>query len=200
MSARVAAIPRVMDLRVRHDAFSWGIQWFFQLAETEMSAPSNFGRILASVSPEGRWRTPEDQAEAARAHHRILEWLRAMPNNEAGVLQAAYEPRKWPPVVEARVRHLTGIAVRLTSALDDLAPGDRRLQELMDEQKAYELAERCSNPERWADFLDRLQRRAEARLETALNAYLRVRGTGRSVIAGSGWCALTTTPEPRGAR
>ncbi len=198
MRAHVDTTPRVMDLRVRHDALL-EIEWFFQLAETEMSGPSNFGRMLASVSPEGRWRTPEDQAEAARAHHRILEWLRAMPNNEAGVLQTAYEPRKWPTVIGARFRHLTGIAVRLTCALDDW-PEDRRLQEVMDEQKARELAERCSNPERWADFLDRLQRRAEARLETAVNAYVGVRGTGRSVIAGSRWCALTSTPEPRGAR
>jgi hypothetical protein len=122
-----------------------------------------------------------------------------MPNNEAGVLQAAYEPRRWPTVVEARFRHLTGIAVRLTCSLDDW-PEDRRLQELMDEEKAHELASRCSNPERRADFLDRLQRRAEARLETALSAYVRVRGTGRSVIAGSRWCELASAPEPRGSR
>jgi hypothetical protein len=199
MRAHAAAAPgRVIDGRLRHDALL-EIEWFFGLAETEMSAPSNFGRMLASVSPEGRWRTPEDQAEAACAHHRILDWLRAMPNNEAGVLQAAYEPRRWPTIVQARFRHLTGIAVRLTCALDDW-PEDRRLQELMDEQKAHELAKRCSNPERRVDFLNRLQRRAEARLETALNAYLRVRGTRRSVIAGRDWCALTSTPEPRGSR
>jgi hypothetical protein len=72
------------------------VEWYFQLAETEMSEPSNFGRMLASVSREGCRRTPQDQAEAATAHRRILDWLRAMPNNEAGVLQAGYEPRDWP--------------------------------------------------------------------------------------------------------
>ena len=135
---------RVLDARLREDALT-EIEWYFQLAETEMSAPSNFGRMLASVSPDGYWRTPEDQAEAASAHRRVRGWLLAMPNNEAGVLQAAYDPRDWPRAVRVRFRDLAGIAVRLTCALDDW-PEDRRLHELMDAERARQLAERCDDP------------------------------------------------------
>ena len=62
-------LGRVLDARLRQDALT-EVEWYFQLAEAEMSAPSNFGRMLASVSSDGYWRTPEDHAEAATAYRR----------------------------------------------------------------------------------------------------------------------------------
>jgi hypothetical protein len=183
----LAGRGRVLDLHLRHEALA-ELEWYFQVAETEMSAPSNFGRMLASVSPEGYRRTPEDQVEAASAHRRIREWLHAMPNNEAGVLQAAYELRDWPRALRVRFGPLTGIAVRLLSASSEW-PEDRRLQAAMDKARARDLAVRCGEPAREAIFLDRLRRRAEARLETAVSLYLRVRGSGRSVVPGCLWGA-----------
>ena len=180
-------LGRVIDARLREDALT-EVEWYFQLAEAEMSAPSNFGRMLASVSSDGYWRTPEDHAEAATAHRRIRVWLCAMPNNEAGVLQAAYEPREWPRAVRVQFGDLAGIAVRLTCALDDW-PEDRRLQELMDETRARELATRCVDREVEAVFLKRLQARATARLDFAVASYLRVRGISRCVVNNRGWHA-----------
>jgi hypothetical protein len=162
------------------------IEWFFQLAENEMSVPSNFGRILASVSPEGYRRTPEDRVEACTAYRRILGWLRAMPNSEAGVLQAAYEPRPWPwpKAVRVRFEHLAGIAVRLTCALDHW-PEDRGLQQAMDQARALGLAARCSVAGE-SKSLTTLRANAKARLRQAVAAYLAVRGNGPSVIPQGG--------------
>jgi hypothetical protein len=164
------------------------LEWYFQLAETEMTAPSNFGRMLASVSPGGYSRTPEDQAEAAMAHRRILGWLRAMPNNQAGVLQAAFELRELPAVVRIRFGLVTGIAVRLTCSLDAW-PKNRRAQEAMDRARARDLAVMCTRPEKHQAFLEKLDARAHERFDTALAAYLRARGTGRSPIPPSAWRA-----------
>jgi hypothetical protein len=164
------------------------LEWYFQFAETEMTAPSNFGRMLASMSPGGYCRTPEDQAEAAVAYRRILGRLRAMPSNEAGVLQAAFEPREWPAVVRIRFGLVTGIAVRLTCS-PDTWPKDRRAQEAMDNERARDLAGLCARPEQQQTFLETLHARAHARFDTALAAYLRARGRGRSVIPPSAWGA-----------
>ena len=162
------------------------VEWYFQLAETEMGAPSNFGRVLASVGPDGHWRTPEDQAEAVTAYRRIRTWLYAMPNSEAGVLQAAYEPKPWPAALRERFGDLTGIAVRLTCPLKDW-PEDRRLQELMDKARARALDGRCRCPDKEWEFLERLEDRARARFETALAAYLRVRRAARPVLPPHAW-------------
>jgi hypothetical protein len=176
---------RVLDRRLRRDARA-EVEWYFQLAETEMSPPSNFGAMVASVSPGGTWRTPEDQAEAATAHRRIRRWLYAMPNHEAGVLQAAYELRPWPRAVRARFGDLAGIAVRLMSALGDW-PEDRRLQEVMDAGRARELSLCCADPAGGAFFVKGLKASAQTRLDTALASYIGVRGTGLCVVANRGW-------------
>jgi hypothetical protein len=141
---------------------------FFSVAESEM----------------GHWRTPEDHADAALAHRRILGWLRAMPNNEAGVLQATYESRDWPRAVRAEFGRLTGVAVRLTCSLEEW-PEDRRSQEAMDMAKARDLEARCAARRTEARVLESLRRRAERRLAEALGVYLEVRGTGPRVVRAS---------------
>jgi len=177
----------VTDLRLRCDVRA-ELEWFFDVAEMELAAPSNFGRMLASVSPEGYSRTPEDQVDAAIAHRRILGWLRAMPNHEAGGLQVAYESRDWPRAVRKRFGQLAGIAVRLTSSVDTW-PEDRRLQEAVDRVRAQDLAAKCTSGGH-AKFLRELRERAEDRLERAIAAYVAVRGTGRAVIPENAWGAV----------
>jgi hypothetical protein len=157
------------------------LHWFFNVADSEIGLQSNFGRLLSSVSAEGRWRTPEDHAEAAHAHQRILGWLRAMPNNEAGVLQAAYEPRDWPRSVRAEFGRLTGVAVRLMSSLEEW-PEDRSSQEEMDMAKARDLDANCLARRTEAPFLESLRKRADLRLARALAVYLKVRGAGPSIV------------------
>lgn len=186
-NAHAAASDRVTDLRLRRDARA-ELEWFFEVAETELEAPSNFGRMLASVSPEGYSRTPEDQLEAAVAHGTILRWLRAMPNNEAGVLQVAYEPCLLPRVVRKRFGRLAGVAVRLTCRLDEW-PEERRLQEEMDRAKAEKLALKCTSGKH-AKFLRRLEERAKERFERALAAYVAVRGARSAGIPERAWGAF----------
>jgi hypothetical protein len=160
------------------------LHWFFHVAESEIGLESNFGRLLSSVSAEGEWRTPDDHAEAAHAHRRILGWLRAMPNNEAGVLQAAYEPRDWPRGVCAEFGRLAGVAVRLTCSLEEW-PEDRRSQEAMDMAKARDLEARCMAQRTEARFLESVRKRAELRFAGALGVYLEVRGAGPCVVRPS---------------
>jgi hypothetical protein len=157
------------------------LHWFFNVSDSEIGLESNFGRLLSSASAEGHWRTPEDHAEAAHTHRRIRGWLRAMPNHEAGVLQAAYEPRDWPRGARAEFGRLTGVAVRLTCALDEW-PEDRWSQEVMDMAKAGDLEAKCTAQRTEARFLDSLRKRAELRLAGALGAYLKVRGTGPCIV------------------
>jgi hypothetical protein len=157
------------------------LQWFFTVAESEMGLESNFGRLLSSVSTEGHWRTPEDHAEAAHAHRRILGWLRTIANNQAGVLQTAYEPREWPRAVRAEFGRLTGVAVRLTCSLEEW-PEDRTDQEAMDMARARDLEAKCMDRRAEARFLERLRRRADLRLAGACRSYLNVRGTGPCVV------------------
>jgi hypothetical protein len=153
------------------------LHWFFNVAESEMGLESNFGRLLSSVSSEGYWRTPEDHADAAHAQRRILGWLRAMPNHEAGVLQTAYEPRDWPRAVRAEFGRLTGVAVRLTCTLEEW-PEDRTSQEAMDMSKARDLEAKCMDRRAEARFLEKLRQKADLRLAGACGSYLKMRGTG----------------------
>lgn len=170
----------VLDSRVEADA-SLEVAWYFQLAEAEMSCPSNFGRMLSSIAPDGRWRTPEDQADAAGAHARIRRWLYAMPNHEAGVLQVAFEPRDLPRPVTVRFGALAAVAVRLTCTLTEW-PEDREAQRRLDCVRASALAERCRQGLAERAYLERLEARAKARLDKALGEYVRVRGKGRCVL------------------
>jgi hypothetical protein len=164
------------------EAVDLELSWFFNAAEGELGDESNFGRMFSSVSDRGDWRTPEDHAEAAHAYYRIRDWLRAMPDPDAGVLQAAYEPRQWPRRVRHEFKLLTGIAVRLTT---DPAtwPEQRELQLAEDAENAEILDAICADrgPKEVA-LLQHLRRLAEARLATALQRYAEVRGSGPCIV------------------
>jgi hypothetical protein len=109
-------------------------------------------------------------------------WLRAMPDSDAGVLQAAYEPRPWPRRVRQEFKWLTGIAVRLTT---DPAtwPEKRELQLAEDAENAKILDEVCADrgPKQVA-LLQDLRRLAEARLAGAVRRYVEVRGPGPCIV------------------
>jgi hypothetical protein len=107
-----------------------------------------------------------------------------MPDSDAGVLQAAYEPRDWPRGVRARFGRLTGIAVRLTCSLDTW-PEDRRDQEVMEMARARELDAKCVADVVKVKFLTALQAQAEERFAKALRAYLDVRDGSPCVVRGS---------------
>jgi len=158
------------------------LEWFFNGAEGEMGNDSNFGRMFSSVRDNGEWRTPEDHAEAAHAYYRIRGWLRAMPDSDAGVLQAAYEPRSWPRRVRQEFGLLTGIAVRLTCD-PETWPEQRELQLAEDAENAEILDEVCTDrgPKDLV-LLQDLRRMAEARLATAVQRYVEVRDSGPCIV------------------
>lgn len=161
------------------------LEFFFNGAEGQMGDESNFGRLFSSVSNSGEWRTPEDYVEVARTYYRIRGWLRAMPDSDAGVLQAAYEPRPWPRRVRQEFGLLTGIAVRLTCD-PETWPEKRELQLAEDTENAEILDAICVDrgPKDLA-FLQDLRRSAEARLATAIQRYLEVRGSGPCIVRPS---------------
>ncbi len=103
------------------------LEWFFNVAASDMGDQSNFGRLLSPIRDDGERTTLEEHAEATHAYRQIRGWLRAMPDSDAGVLQVAYEPRVWPRAVRDAFGLLSGIAVRLMSTPDDW-PEDRGSQ------------------------------------------------------------------------
>jgi hypothetical protein len=60
------------------------LEWFFNRAKSDMGAQSNFQAAFGTHCPI----TPEDAAEACRRYRRIRSQLKAIPDAEAGVLQA----------------------------------------------------------------------------------------------------------------
>jgi|HubBroStandDraft_1064217.scaffolds.fasta_scaffold74123_3 hypothetical protein len=157
------------------------VLWFFVLAECEMGNRSNFAESLGRRANLWDHKTPEDFVEAAHKHRRIQDWLRAMPSSEAGVLQAAYDPRCWPRVVLERFGRIAGVAVRMMCAEGDW-PEDRRSQEQVEMKRARELEVMCMNGQRDAKTVRDLRNRATDRLERALRAYTVARKGSRWLV------------------
>jgi hypothetical protein len=151
------------------------LDWFFNRAECDMGIRSNFlaalGRHLASEPV-----TPEDAAEASHAQRRIRRWLRAIPDSDAGVLQAAYEQQAWPASLCDELGRITGVVVRLACALDPW-PADRSALRMLETARAHWLDSDLST-EQGAATLLHLRREAEARFAKAHRAYAVVRGDG----------------------
>jgi hypothetical protein len=183
--AACQAVVRVAKLRASPVADA-ELEWFFNLADSDMGDVSNFGRLLPPVDEEGERRTMEDHAEAAHAYRVIRGWLRAIPDSDAGVLQTAYEPRCWPRAVRNELGLLSGIAVRLMVTPDEW-PEDRRSQHAMDSENARELADMCVNRgPKEEKTLQRLRFEAQGRFARSVAAYEKVRGGGRSVVSRFG--------------
>jgi hypothetical protein len=154
------------------------LEWFFNRAECEMGVRSNFMSVLEGAHSGETVPTPEEAATAAHGYRRIRGWLGAIPDSDAGVLQAAYEIRPWPSALYDELGRLTGIVVRLACALDPWPP-DRRSQELVETARAGWLESECGPYRRYGvGPLVRLRREAEKRFAQAHHAYCVVRGEG----------------------
>jgi hypothetical protein len=97
-----ASVPLASTLP--RDLFEKELAWYFTEAETASSfAFSNFEPLSDTAlsgrsgtrSKEGDW-SADDRMAAALAARTIRKWLYAMPNRQAGILQAAFTPRDWP--------------------------------------------------------------------------------------------------------
>jgi len=150
------------------------LRWFFQ-AEDGDFAPSNFGRMLSSVTEDGEWRTPEDHARAARRHRVIRSHLKSIPDSDAGVLQCAYAPRPWPVALAKELGRLTGIVVRL-SCDRETWPEERCRQLALDAENAdaLHLMLRVGGDENRSVLRD-LRREAQGRFAHALGEYVSAR-------------------------
>jgi hypothetical protein len=159
--------PFVADLRPRQ-ALETELDWFFNRAESD----------IACLGQRAYEHTAEDAAEASHRHRRIRSWLKAIPDSDAGVLQAAYELRPWPIELYDQLGRLTGVFVRLACALDTW-PADRAAQQVVEMARADWLV--SSGDMRSGDpaFMT-LRRAAESRFARAHHAYSVVRSAARS--------------------
>jgi hypothetical protein len=154
------------------------LEWFFNRVECDMGIRSNFHDALSGqLAPSARV-TPEDAAEASHAQRTIRGWLLAIPDADAGVLQAAYEQRAWPSSLVDELGRITGVVVRLACAFDPW-PADRTAQRLVEIARAHWLESHCSKGRgRGFETLLNLRREGEIRFAKAHHAYAVVRGHG----------------------
>jgi len=154
------------------------LDWFFNRAECDMGVSSNFHDVLQPRLERSERVTPEDAAEASHAHRTIRRWLLAIPDSDAGVLQAAYEQRDWPSSLVDELGRITGVVVRIACALDRW-PAERPAQRVVEMARAHWLESHCSKWRgRGFETLLRLRREGEVRFAKAHHAYAIVRGQG----------------------
>jgi hypothetical protein len=143
-----------------------------------MGVRSNFHAVLSGQLAPSEGVTPEDAAEASHAQRRIRGWLLAIPNADAGVLQAAYEQRDWPGSLVDELGRITGVVVRIACALDPW-PAEQAAQRMVETARAHWLDSHCSKGRgRGFETLLRLRREGEVRFAKAHHAYAVVRGIG----------------------
>jgi hypothetical protein len=166
------ALPFVFQLRPL-PSIDEELDWFFNQAESDMGASSNYQQALRIESPSAR-RTAEDYVEASAKYRRIRRWLKAIDDYQAGVLQAAYELRDWPVALFDELGRLTGIVVKLACSLDG-PHGDRRFRQLVEMGRARWLVE-THIPLRQNESLGRLRHKAQVLFMAANCAYGIARG------------------------
>jgi hypothetical protein len=145
------------------------LEWFFTMAESDMGARSNYA-VIRGEPPAGSF---ELRAEAARARRTILDWLVAIGDPHAGVLQTAYTARPWPLALREALGRATGVVVRLGSAEVGL-PDPEAERTVVDLRTARRLADTLS--ELGTAVVAALELRARVLLRTAFLAYVRERG------------------------
>ena len=179
MSARL-----VGDLRAPSAAED-ELDWFFTRAESAMGIQSNWCPLMAMAltGVRGTVQDPADvdvdaRLEAVHAARVIRDRMQRMPREQAEVLCAAYEARRWPTRVAVVLGRVAGVAVRTDEARSGFAEATamRRtaadtvagwLEELLACGGLREIA-----PVKWA---------AQCRWVAAVRAYREVRGGGPSV-------------------
>jgi hypothetical protein len=176
--------PAVHALRTR-PAFDVELEWWFNRAESDMGVQSTFEQSIVPRRQRRDDPIPEAATHAATAYRQIRGWLLAIPDRDAGVLQAAYESRPWPPRLYDDLGRLTGVVVRLACALDAW-PEDRRMQQALEQARAELLAHDFARYRGLAfGPVVRLRRRAEKRFVRAHHAYALVRGPGPCLVSAS---------------
>jgi hypothetical protein len=161
------------------------LEWFFNAAEGDMGNRSNFCRAMGRNQLDADRGTPEDFAEAAHSYRSIRGWLKSIPDRDAGILQCAYEPRRWPRRLREDLGKLTGLVVRLTCACDPW-PDDLKARELIEMTRAGWL-ESQPGEDRSDVSIVKLRREAEVLFAHAIHGYDRARGARPSVLGP--WCS-----------
>jgi hypothetical protein len=172
----------VKDLRV-HPGAEAELEWFFNQAESDMGARSNFEIMVRSARAVDPEEAAAEAAEAAHKHRRIRTWLRRMPDRQAGILQAAYETGRWPRALRDELGVLIGIVARLACAQGP-SHLDRGRQAIVEERWA-ELHAEGGAESGAAAALQALREEAERLLVTAHVAYRLARGRGPWLVRGS---------------
>jgi hypothetical protein len=107
------------------------VDGFFATADVPAGFVSNFEAMVSAKVSCGPKPCSDDGLEerllAIGRKRTILACLRRMPDHDAGVLQAAYEPRPWPCGLRRELGALTGLVVRLAAATGEW-PKDRDRQ------------------------------------------------------------------------
>jgi hypothetical protein len=153
------------------------LSWFFNVAECEMSATSNYQAALGRHA-EGTLPTADDAVEAARRHRQIRTRLKSLPDSDAGVLQAGYTLRPWPVVLYDELGRWTGVVARLACAGSPW-PDDWRAQERVEMDRAEWLVSLL--PTKRLDLtLARLRREAEVRYARAFRLYTQTQNRSAS--------------------
>jgi hypothetical protein len=124
------------------------------------------------VPPSSGSDVTDERAEAAHAQTTLLKWIRELDDFDAGVLQAAYMARPWPPRLFTELGRLTGVVARLGSVEVGL-PEKRHELEALELRTAARLDDALA---RNASVVKCLQLRASPLLERAFEAYVRERG------------------------
>jgi hypothetical protein len=181
------ADPNVYAFQLRPDRVAEKeLDWFFNCAESAMGLRSNFWplRMMALTGVVGTVADPadidmEDRVEAAHAERIIRERLRRMPERAAGILYAAYEPKRWPSTLYDKLGWLTGIVVRLAMGQASVASDveNRAQYEHTTAGWLNQLVEREGELS-----IQPLRNQAQSIYAMALRTYMRVRGPGPSVV------------------
>jgi hypothetical protein len=118
------------------------VDWFFATRDTPVGFGSNYEPMVSMKVSSGPPSTADDgmgeRLEALSLQRTILSRLRRMPDRDAGVLQAAFEPRSWPPGLRRALGPLTGVVVRLAAATGAW-PDDPRAQRAREAEVAAKL-------------------------------------------------------------
>lgn len=152
--------------------------WFFSVDDGRRERPY-FDRASARHLA-GLLGVPVYAVSQERFHRRIRRWLVGIDDHDAGVLQAAYGPRAWPPGLRGELGRFTGIVVRLASAME--WPGETWEQDLLEIRVATRLDVARATGGRGVFAVFRSA--AAGLLNQAIEAYLAVRGWTPTVGGG----------------
>ncbi len=173
--------PTALEVSVTR-ALDQELAWYFGYAETAARLGSltllpPFAAMQAAAEGEAE----EDQLRRAQALALTVRTaLHALPTQSAGVLRAAYTPRRWPLAVVREFGPLTAIVVRLICAAEPWPA--RSSHDGLEHAAAMHLARQLVLDEGRPGVLRREARRLMGR---AITAYVRARAPRSASLASS---------------